>query len=190
MLKQGFTLIELMVVIVIIGVLASLAIPRFTEASAKAKMAEAPRVLASYESAYLAAVAEMATVTGGSDALIFEKPNNSKWFTYDVNGRNGTTEKPADDPDVGKATASSQIGSFPSTEYIATYYMTGDFGHTASDKGMTPAKKMIPNFGPLEDEDDVKNKCTDGKKWVPGKAEDKSTTPPTPAVDGECKAES
>jgi type IV pilus assembly protein PilA len=91
--KQGFTLIELMVVIVIIGVLASLAIPRFTEASIKAKVAEAPRVIASFESAFLAAVAEGSDVANGMSDLIFESPNDpsvaaagaaagSKWFAY------------------------------------------------------------------------------------------------------------
>jgi prepilin-type N-terminal cleavage/methylation domain-containing protein len=164
--RQGFTLIELMVVIVIIGVLASLAIPRFTEASAKAKIAEAPRVLASYESAYLAAVAEQANVTGGANALIFETPNDSKWFQYAVlkKDRSATATDDGDDPgsciaataqNNGKGTP---IGSFPGNGALWTTYSGKTFAHLAgtgsvaqpagndSENALNAAKKMIPNF--------------------------------------------
>ena len=157
--KQGFTLIELMVVIVIIGVLASLAIPRFTEASAKAKAAEAPRVLASYESAYLAAVAEL-PATEVEDGiplkdLVFEVPNDSKWWTYSGASKEKTPaaeETPAVMEDVpgqldAKAAATG-MGAISGVT-ISTKFSTKDdcFEHIATGSDAAAAvKKMLPNF--------------------------------------------
>jgi prepilin-type N-terminal cleavage/methylation domain-containing protein len=82
--SEGFTLIELMVVIVIIGVLAAIAIPKFMDASVKAKVSEVPMVLASYEHGELAYVAEKASLCTDITQLIFDAStaSNSKWFSY------------------------------------------------------------------------------------------------------------
>ena len=146
--KQGFTLIELMVVIVIIGVLASLAIPRFTEASVKAKVAEAPRVIASFESAYLAAVAEGAGITKIED-LIFESPAKgdstggagSKWFEYD--GSQVTSITAA----TYTATAKEGIGGGLKGKTLETVYASDSSGGGGTfTHGGTLERKYVPNF--------------------------------------------
>jgi len=135
--KQGFTLIELMVVIVIIGVLASLAIPRFTEASAKAKVAEAPRVIASFESAWLALAAEQGTISS-TDGLIFDASavnKESKWWNYAAPTTSGAFS----------ASAASQMGKIKANDVLATTYQTdGSFKHSTTNSA--DMKKYVPNF--------------------------------------------
>ena len=149
--KQGFTLIELMVVIVIIGVLASLAIPRFTEASAKAKVAEAPRVIASYESAFLARVAETGTPPNSADDLIFQMPT-SKWFAYKVTiSKAGDNNSTLDDQGC-EAKAISKMGDLPAnTGLLVTKYQesTSNFEHQGSP--LKVVQKMVPNFDAVKE---------------------------------------
>jgi prepilin-type N-terminal cleavage/methylation domain-containing protein len=157
--RQGFTLIELMVVIVIIGVLASLAIPRFTEASAKAKVAEAPNVISAYETAFLAAIPELtkdeiAKIKG--EELIVDKTKDSKWFDYAFQGGN---DGKGDKSGLGyQAKAKEKMGKFAENGILKSDYQTaaaegGNANQTdcfkhAVDGGVDAAigKAMVPSF--------------------------------------------
>ena len=133
--RKGFTLIELMVVIVIIGILAALAIPKFTDASAKAKMSEAPPVLAAFENAQFARIAETGDV-GGEEHIVFKR-DTSTWWNYTFGSTNG----------VFDATAKNNIGDFPSGGTLTTTVTNAGGGtvtHTSSHK--TEANKYLPNF--------------------------------------------
>jgi prepilin-type N-terminal cleavage/methylation domain-containing protein len=64
--RKGFTLIELMIVVVIIGILAAIAIPKFNQASARAKEKEADGILKQ-----IYTLQETYTANHGTPALTF-----------------------------------------------------------------------------------------------------------------------
>ena len=89
--RKGFTLIELMIVVVIIGILAALAIPRFMQTSGKAKKSEAKTVLKQLyqlERAYFqehdAYVAGLTTAALAASALSFDDPGADARYIYSV----------------------------------------------------------------------------------------------------------
>ncbi len=120
-----------------------MAIPRFSEASDKAKVAEAPRILASFESAYLTATAEMPVDSINSpDRIIFDTTAlKSKWFNYGFN-RDGNKIKGF------QGTAAAKIGKISSGTGIETNYVdsTGVFSHGVVGTDTVAMRKYVPNF--------------------------------------------
>jgi type IV pilus assembly protein PilA len=103
-LKKGFTLIELMVVIVIIGILAAIAIPKLFGMTAKAKAQEIPTAASTWLKLQQASVAELGKYAGNQKiAYLFPGSNSTaeteftspSGFTYKVEGvtANDTTSK-------------------------------------------------------------------------------------------------
>jgi type IV pilus assembly protein PilA len=85
--KQGFTLIELMVVVAIIGILASIAVPLYAQHQASAKLSAALSEMNAYKPEV-----ETLVIEGKKQGLIKVSTDNCSIFTYWAGGADESGE--------------------------------------------------------------------------------------------------
>ena len=81
--KRAFTLLELMIVVIIVGILASLALPRFIDAAKRARESEAMSVLGAIRSSQMRYYLENEAYTGNIGDLDLSLTSNpTQYYTY------------------------------------------------------------------------------------------------------------
>lgn len=124
--QKGFSLVELMVVVAIIGILASIAIPSLQKYMAKARQSEAKTSLASLYTAEKAFFAEYNTYTTDFTAIGYQPEGQLRYSTgYNGAGASGAstylatygfTYPPSGVPTYSTSTACDAAGTSPQTK--------------------------------------------------------------------------
>ncbi|MEW6615735.1 MAG: prepilin-type N-terminal cleavage/methylation domain-containing protein [Thermodesulfobacteriota bacterium] len=109
--EKGFTLIELMIVVAIIGILAAIAIPNFLSYQKKAAQSEAKTNLGAIRTLQEAYAADHDTYATSLDALGFSTKGTAK-YSYYVSTANATTFE---------AVAEGKTGSISGDKWTMTH---------------------------------------------------------------------
>ena len=146
LLEKGFTLVELMIVIVIVGILSSVALPNFLSQTSKAKATEAKTLAAS-----AIKEAQIAWTEGGGPGLEAwadnQCPNDTENFTFNCVGTDATnvTVTATGTPASGDLDGEDVIGSVNvTTGGKVTFTGSEKAGFSAAADPADPADPVAP----------------------------------------------
>ena len=130
--NKGFTLIELMIVVVIIGILAALAIPRFMASTTKSKQSEAKQLLKQIYVMERAYRQEYDTYWGNGVSADAANPNNFSRIGVQVMTTSRYSYAIVSDPTTFTVTATGNLDD-DATVDTWTIDHNGDLQNTVDD---------------------------------------------------------